>query len=70
MSVRRAEIEVASDLFEGSGMTDNGTSEALVTEGRARVVEYLIRANGKGEIESQLGPCWCGAKKREWHDVH
>ena len=73
MSVWGAEVEVASDLFEGSGMTDSGTSEApygVVTEGRVRVVEYLIRTNGQGQMVSLLGPCWCGVSKKEWHDVH
>ena len=38
--------------------------------GRTRTEEYLIRLNGKGEMVSQLGPCWCGKAKREWHAVH
>lgn len=40
------------------------------TADRVRVTEYLIRLNGKGEMVSTLGPCWCGAGKREWHEVH
>ena len=36
---------------------------------RTRVVEYLLRTNGNGEIVSQLGPCLCGAGKREWHQI-
>lgn len=40
-----------------------------IAEGRTRVVEYLLRTNGKGEIVSQLGPCVCGAGKREWHKI-
>ena len=47
---------MASDMLEA-------TSPVV----RARVVEYLLRTNGAGEIVSQLGPCVCGAKKREWH---
>ena len=43
-----------------------GTSEApyatvLNNQERTRIAEYLLRANGKGEIVSQLGPCVCGA---------
>lgn len=38
-------------------------------EARPRVVEYLLRTNGQGEIVSQLGPCVCGEPKREWHKV-
>ena len=36
---------------------------------RTRVTEYLLRTNGKGEMASMLGPCVCGAGKREWHPV-
>ncbi len=36
---------------------------------RTRVVEYLLRTNGKGEMVSMLGPCVCGAGKREWHVI-
>ena len=51
-----------------------GTSEAPYTtvlnnQERTRIAEYLLRANGKGEIVSQLGPCICGAGKREWHPI-
>lgn len=37
---------------------------------RTRIVEYLIRTNGHGQMVSMLGPCWCGVSKKEWHDVH
>ena len=34
-----------------------------------KVAEYLLRTNRFGEIVSQLGPCICGAAKREWHKI-
>ena len=38
-------------------------------EVRKRVEEMLVRRVGD-EMVSTLGPCWCGAAKREWHKVH
>ena len=57
MLVRETAVRMASDLFEGAAMT------------RAKITEYLLRMNGQGQIVSQLGPCVCGAPKREWHPV-
>jgi hypothetical protein len=55
-------------MSEGAGMTDRGTSEAPYAT-RAKIEEYLLRTNGNGEIVSTLGPCVCGAAKREWHKI-
>ena len=77
MSMRRSKTEVASGVPEGQSMTDIGTSEApfgsmmedVPMPGRTRIVEYLLRTNGKGEMVSMLGPCVCGAGKKEWHAI-
>ena len=57
---------MASGVFEGASMTDAGT---YATVGRTRIVEYLLRTNGKGEMVSMLGPCLCGAGKKTWHTI-
>jgi hypothetical protein len=44
------------------------TSEAIPPS-RIKIDEYLLRTNGKGDIVSTLGPCVCGAGKREWHKI-
>lgn len=64
MLVWGGEIEVARDMSEGKSMT----SEAIPPS-RIKIDEYLLRTNGKGDIVSTLGPCVCGAGKREWHKI-
>lgn len=64
-----AVLELPEDALNVNAENEHPTEEPIRDVARVGSHEVVLRVRTDGQMASLQGPCVCGARKREWHQI-